>query len=191
MPFRAPGLARSAPHSKRGASRVSVLSLLPLAALAAAACGQITGLSDDYRFDLVDGGGATPSDGAIFDAAADAASVDAAVDARDGGASADAANICTPAETATAAQQLATYRGTRVCKACLAPACCDDVVTCAQSNECSRVLGCKLDCTSRPVADRQQCFDRCSNVGGGVPALYTTGMGACAATSCKQDCAFQ
>lgn len=180
MPFRSLRLAPLA-----ACSTIGIALLAPPALLAA--CGQITGLSDDYQFDLVESG--TAADGAL-DGSTEAAPGDAGPDVRDG-ASPDATNSCTAVETAAATQRLGAYGGTPACKACLAPACCDDVAACADDGECSRVLGCKLDCTARPSPDRQQCFERCNNVGGPVPALYTSGMGACAIAACKQTCAFQ
>ncbi|MDB4935499.1 MAG: hypothetical protein JWP87_2471 [Labilithrix sp.] len=155
----------------------------------AAACGQVTGLSNDYEFDLVEGGGA--DGGAGGDAKLDGPSSDASTTDAPGLDAADAANKCTTAETATALQRLNTLGGTTSCKTCLAPACCKDIDVCFHNPDCSSVLECKLDCTTRTSAERQQCFKSCNSGGGGVPDLYTSGMGACAASACKSECAFQ
>ena len=168
-------------------STASVLVLaLVLATCGLAACGQVTGLSDDYLFDLTEGGAASG------DASADApkgdapTAVDATTDARDA-----AAKACTATETASALEHLAAFGGTTTCKTCLAGKCCTDVVQCAGTNECSRVLSCKLDCTERQGADRASCYKNCNNNNGGPPSLYTNGVGACSMASCASECAFQ
>jgi hypothetical protein len=153
------------------ASAALVVSLLP-----AAGCGQMTGLSDDYLFDLADGAAAD----AASDARADAP--DAAGDAR------DAAPRCSATEISNA-QQAMKSNGSAACKSCLATSCCTDVVTCAASNECGRVLACKLACSQSQGADRTSCSRDCTNSGGGAPALYTSGVGACSAT-CQTACGF-
>ena len=146
---------------------------LPLAAVAAASCGQVTGLSDDYQFDLVDGGAA---DGARDSASADGP-LDSALDARD-------ANACTPQATALAFAKL---NGTPACKTCLAQACCTDIEVCTKVSECKNLLSCKLDCTTQGD-QRAQCQNKCANNGGGAPASYTSGVGACGGAACKQEC---
>jgi hypothetical protein len=166
----------------RHASAVASLTL-PFV-LAAAACGQVTGLSDDYVFDL--DGSVTPG----ADSAVDASTRDAPSDASSSDVT-DAAKTCSPAQIATAVQQMNAYNGATACKACLASACCSDVGTCSRASDCSRALDCKLDCTSRNFADRQQCFKDCSNSGSGVPASFTNGVGACAGSACVRECAFR
>lgn len=160
---------------------VSLASLLGLAA-----CGQITGLSDDYLFDLTEGGAAAGGD-ASGDASKSDAPVtgDAGADARDG-----AAKACTVTETASASAKLAASQGTAPCKTCLAGKCCRDVVECVDTTDCSRVLVCKLDCTVRS-GDRSNCFRNCNNTGGGPPPLFTDGVGACSTASCANECGFQ
>jgi hypothetical protein len=166
----------------RLASLLVPVALVALAALAA--CGQVTGLSNDYEFDLVEGGagdGGSAGDGSKSDAPSDATSGDAA----------DATKTCTTAESATAFMRLNTYSGTTTCKTCLAPSCCTDVDACFHDTDCSRVLGCKLDCTTKNSAERQQCFKGCGTSGSGVPDLFTNGIGACSASACRSQCAFQ
>lgn len=161
------------------------LSALALAtALVVGACGQVTGLSDDYTYDLEGGAtgdgasdGATTADGAATgDGASDAAR--------------DAANRCTTVQTLKATQTLANYNGTMTCNTCLARSCCTDVDTCSVNQECDKALGCKLDCTQGPASDRTQCFKSCP--GSGSPnSLFTTTVGACSASACKQECGLQ
>lgn len=153
---------------------------LPLI-LVALACGQVTGLSSDYQFDLVDGGSKA-------DAAGDArqsdapSSGDAASDAKDASAIA-----CTAQETASALSKL-TSNGTTQCKNCLASACCGEVELCTKTSDCRNVLFCKLDCTDQGD-QRAQCQSRCGNGGAGL-ALYTSGIGACGGRACNADCGF-
>jgi hypothetical protein len=146
--------------------------------LALAGCGQLTGLSDDYVFDL-DGGGKA-------DAVADGGTTDASSDA-----SLDAANRCSAAATASAMAIMASSNGATKCKACLAGACCTQVEECSRASDCNRIFTCKVDCTQRPASERQQCFTGCNTQGNaGPPVLYTNGVGACSTASCKQDCGF-
>jgi hypothetical protein len=167
-----------------------VYLVLPFALAALAACGQVTGLSDDFEFDLVDGGTATV-DGGGADGTADAPRSDGSTTDGSAGDAADASNKCSASDTTAATQRLAEYNGTVVCKACLAPACCTDIDVCFHDENCSRVLGCKLDCTTRSGGERSQCFKNCNTSGGGVPPLYTNGIGACSTSACNAKCAFQ
>lgn len=154
-------------------------------ALVVGACGQVTGLSDDYTYDL---------EGGVR--AADAASEGAATgDGATGGdgardATADATNKCTATQSAKTTLTLENYNGTAVCKACLATSCCMAVDTCALNTECDKVLGCKLDCTQQPTADRTQCFKSCTT-SGNPNSLYATTVGTCSASGCKPECGLQ
>ena len=150
------------------------------------ACGQVTGLSDDYLFDLTDGG--ATKDGAADTATADgSSSTDAAADVQ-----VDAANKCTVAQANNAAQKLDKYNGSMACKTCLAGSCCTDVEACSVANtDCNHVLSCKLDCTDRTGTERTSCFASCNNSGAAVPAIYTQGVGMCGAGPCATACGFQ
>lgn len=165
---------------------IASIGALPVL-LFATACGQITGLSDDYQFDL-DGssGGTRQGDGG--DASADGASADASGDAPVD--SADGAAKCTAAQRESANQRLSAFGGITACKVCLAGSCCTQVDTCSRATDCARVLGCELECTAKLTVERQQCLKSCQNAGGGVPPLFANGVGACATTSCTQDCGF-
>lgn len=166
--------------------RLTRLAPLALAtALVVGACGQVTGLSDDYTYDLEGGAtadgaseGATTGDGAATgDGASDAA--------------ADATNKCTTAQTVNATKKLQNYNGTVLCKTCLASGCCNDVDTCSNNSDCSRVLSCKLDCTEKQLSERTQCFKACATSGGGASSVYQTTVGVCGPTVCKQECGLQ
>lgn len=150
---------------------------LPLA-FAVLACGQVTGLSDDYQFDLVDGG-PSKADGAGDATKVDSPVGDSALDVRP-------ANACTPQATAAALAKMS--GGTADCKVCLASLCCADVETCASAAECQKVFSCKLDCTDQGD-QRAQCLSRCSNGGPGAQA-YASGVGQCGGHSCKTECGF-
>jgi hypothetical protein len=153
--------------------------------LAMAACGQVTGLSNDYQFDLVDDGGSSATGDASGDATASDASssTDARVDA------ADAAPKCSTAQTTLANTRLSQFSGTPACKSCLATSCCTDIEPCTSASECKRVLSCRLDCTTKAADQRPDCYSNCSN-GNAPPALYTQGVGACSTASCKTQCGF-
>lgn len=153
-------------------------------AVALVACGQVTGLSDDYEFDLVDGGSSATPDGGADATKADG-SADGATDA-----AADASKQCTPAQALKTAQKLSSINGSQACKTCLATGCCMDVDTCTNNTDCSHVLDCKLDCTTKQGNQRFECFKGCT-VSGTTPPLYTNGVGACATASCKQECGLQ
>jgi hypothetical protein len=146
----------------------------------AVACGQVTGLSDDYVYDLAAEGGATADAG-------DASKADAGTDAT---AVPDATTKCSPSQTLKAAQKLSGDNGAQICKTCLATACCTEVDTCTNNGDCNQVLTCKLDCTTKQASQRSECFRGCT-VNGGTPTLFTNSVGSCSTASCKQECSFQ
>ena len=152
------------------------------------ACGQVTGLSNDYLFDLQEDGAAGDASG--DSTAADGAKSDAPIDARADAAMADAAK-CSVAQAGNTELRLTQLNGLMACKDCLANDCCTEVDSCLNVNDCKRALTCRLDCTTMTGVDRHDCFNTCnSNSGGNVtPASYTSGVGACV-TSCSTTCAF-
>jgi hypothetical protein len=141
------------------------------------ACAQVTGLSDDYTFNLVtDAGGGTDGGDAGKDGATD------------GGGTEGGAGQCTSAQVGAANTILATLNGTADCKSCLATQCCTDVTTCSSQQDCKSELSCDLDCTTKEANSKQQCFRGCQE--NGVPQSYTNGVGKCANQQCKQVCGF-
>ncbi len=154
-------------------------------ALSLAACGQVTGLSNDYVFDLQqDGGGIAPDakgDGAsgITDAPVDVVA-DVATEA------AAEAGKCSASDKTMAEEHLSQDTGSMPCKDCLATECCTEVDTCSGTGDCRKALACRLDCTTKAGLDRHTCLQICnSNTGGNTtPTSYTNGVGACAASSC-------
>jgi hypothetical protein len=179
-------------------ARAAALALCTLGALVTStgACGQVTGLSNDYLFDLQpDGGAALDASG---EASADGgpktdAPTDAPTDVRvDTGV--DAAT-CSLAQAQSTDMRLSQINGADECKQCLANDCCNAVDSCLNVSECRRALSCRLDCTTLTGTDRHSCFNTCnSNTGGNTtPASYTSGVGACAASACAAPtaCAFQ
>lgn len=153
---------------------IRIVSLGLTCVVAVAACGQITGLSNDYAFDLDAG----KSD------AADAHAADA-LDAADGGP--ETGSKCSAAQTTLASTRLSQLGGTQACRSCLASACCTDVEPCTSASDCRRHLSCYLDCTPKVADQRPDCFSNCS---GNTPALYTNGIGACSVASCEAQCGF-
>lgn len=154
------------------------------------ACGQVTGLSNDYVYDLQEDGGAAAGDASGDAATADAPKSDAPTDAPTD--TADAAK-CSLAQANSTQQRLNQTNGSNACKLCLATACCTDVDSCLNANECKRALSCRLDCTTMTGVDRQDCFTTCNSNSGGntTPPAYTNGVGACSAAACSTPCAFQ
>lgn len=164
---------------------LSVPLLLGGLVLTASACGQVTGLSNDYLFDLTeDGGGGLDANGdgaPSADAKGDAIAADAA----------DAAPKCSTTQVAAATVRMSQMNGLMACKQCLANSCCTDVDTCANASDCKRALSCRLDCTTRTGTDRHDCFNNCSSGGGNpTPATFTSGVAACSKSSCDSVCAF-
>jgi hypothetical protein len=156
------------------------LALGVSAALVAGGCGQLTGLSNDYTYDLAEGGDASKGDGAV-DGAADAAD---AADASDAGK-------CSTSAANTTEAKLAQAVGSATCKSCLAYSCCTTVDTCVNTQSCKQHLFCVLDCTSIQAAnDRASCLSNNCNNGGGATALFTNGVGQCAGVACKAECGF-
>jgi hypothetical protein len=140
-------------------------------------CGQLTGLSDDYTFDLtpaVEGG----SD----------ARTDSPVDASPDGDGSDGAAACSTAQVTVAAGRLSSFSGTPTCKACIAESCCNDVSACLGASDCKRYFTCQLACTTQAAGERAKCFNNCG--GGAPPALYTSGIGTCTTTGCPTACGF-
>ena len=157
-------------------------------AVATGACGQVTGLSNDYLFDVqedggtaLDGGGdATTEGGSRTDAPTDAP-VDTGADAA----------TCSFAQAQSTQLRMTQLSGASGCKQCLANDCCTDVDSCLNTSECKRALSCRLDCTTMTGADRHSCFQACSSNSGGntTPASYTSGVGACATSACAASTA--
>jgi len=165
---------------------------VPLAMVALGACGQVTGLSDDFVYDLQEDGGSAAIDAKADTAATgDGAKTDAAMDGPV--VTADAAT-CSPAQAGSTELRLTQFNGSMGCKSCLSDDCCMDVDNCLNTSDCRKALQCRLDCTTLTGTDRHTCFQVCnSNTGGNVtPASYTNGVGACAASKCMPitACAF-
>ena len=165
-----------------------VLALPFVLVVGTRACGQVTGLSNDYLFDLQEDGGAA-GDASGDAAATDGSKSDAPTDAAND--SADAAK-CSSGQAGSIELRLTQINGATPCKQCLANDCCTDVDSCLDAQDCRRALSCRLDCTDKTGTDRHDCFSACTNGGGNTtPASYTNGVGACSAASCSSTCAFQ
>jgi hypothetical protein len=167
---------------------VTVALVVPLVlVLTTGACGQVTGLSNDYLFDLQEDGGRIDANGDAA-ASADAPKGDAIADAL-----ADrAAPKCSVAQAASAMLRMSQYGGEVACKNCLADNCCTEVETCSSKPECDRAFSCRLDCTPLTGTDRHDCFNQCMNGGSNAtPASWTSGVAACSKSSCDSICAFQ
>lgn len=155
---------------------------VPFAAALVAACGTITGLSDDFTFDGGEGGASAG------DAGGDG-SADAGADTgggRDGSADAKAdAGKCNASQ---AGQALLAMQGTGTepCRTCLAQSCCTDVTSC--HNDCGSRLQCDLDCTTKG-GGRTNCMDSCAN--DKPSTTFESGLLGCATASCGDVCGFQ
>lgn len=140
-----------------------------LSLLVVGACAQVTGLSDDYRYDLVEAG----SDAAVTDGASRGeAGTDAGAD------TGSAADRCTAQERAQAQNAIVQANGdnlTATCRTCLATSCCDEIAACAGDPSCEQSMECVFGCMKS--GNRSQCLGNCSNV-------FATQVGACVQRSC-------
>jgi hypothetical protein len=162
--------------------------LLLFVTATASACGQVTGLSNDYLFDLAEAGGGLDANGGDGASSADAPKGDAVSDA----AADSTSPKCSATQVAGATARISQMNGLMACKQCLADSCCTDIEMCTNTNECKRALSCRLDCTTLTGTDRHDCFNTCNSNSGGnsTPALFTSGVGACNKSSCDATCAF-
>lgn len=177
-------------------SAIGALGAFCALVVGAGACGQVTGLSNDYLFDLQeDGGTARDASGGDATTVEGGSKTDAPADApTDTGAGADAAT-CSAAQAQSTQLRMTQLNGSTGCKQCLASDCCTTVDSCLNVSECKRALSCRLDCTTMSGIDRHTCFNACNSNSGGntTPESYTSGVGACAASACAATtaCAFQ
>lgn len=147
---------------------VGLLSFV-LAAVTASGCGQVTGLSDDYTFDLAD--------------AAASSSVDAGDAGRDASAASDAgAGVDAGACQSSAATTLNNQGGTLQCRTCLANGCCNQVEACWSDSTCRNTLRCVLACSAENA--RAQCIAKCD----GVNAQTFSAMSRCEQQACNGIC---
>ncbi|WP_146654349.1 hypothetical protein [Labilithrix luteola] len=162
--------------------RFACTSLLGVGVVGTSACGQVTGLSDDYTFDLDGGDGQGTTIGADGgDGGSDASS-------RDSGPLADASSKC-QGPTGTNAYN-ALSGGAPACQACLAAQCCSEVLSCyaGGGSDCRSRFQCLLQCTDKPTAsERTACFNGCNPLRNDS---VSRAMSSCADQSCRQDCAF-
>lgn len=162
---------------REGSEKMRPAAWLAFALVAAIpiACAQVTGLSNDYKYDLVsDGGG----DGAGGEGGAG-----------DGGGNDGGGGTCGVVEVGNADADLATINGNENCKTCLATSCCSDVTDCfgPSVQGCKDSLSCELDCTTKEGSSRVSCFRGCQqNSAASFEPLKT-----CADRACRQQCGFQ
>ena len=139
-----------------------------LVMLLASACGQITGLSDDYHYDLDTAGGGQADASAAGDGAADAAP--------------DAGERCTASEGARADRAISEAAGEEVpqqCRTCMASSCCDAISRCAQNADCAQSMKCIFNCqrTGGGGGGKNQCLNGCK-------PTFTMVVGACVQDYC-------
>jgi hypothetical protein len=141
------------------------------------ACGQVTGLSDDYRFDQLADGGSLP-DGESGDGQADGPKGDAPGTSPTDGAP-DARESCTNPQQAVAQEQLTSAGGELLlaCRNCLAANCCKSINVCASGNECDNSMKCVFNCQGHQGSAKLQCLNQCS-------AAFENVVGACIASAC-------
>lgn len=170
-------MGASEPRARRSMSRGGLAQLTIAPALALAACAGITGLSDDYRFEVPDGGAAV-DDGGSSDAGP----------TEDGPASSDASGGQCSKEARDEAQATLADAGEPLppsCRDCLADACCVELAACASSPSCAASLRCVLDCQDWPGGGKRQCLDGCGS------ELFTS-LGPCLDERCPApNCALR
>lgn len=134
------------------ARRLAFSFVCGLGLIGVGACGTLTGLSDDYTFDLavqpgVEGGsadGSTASDGS--------SPPDASFDA----------GMCTATQAESTNNYLSGASGSSDCKSCLQTSCCVPVAQCVTgSGNCKNRLDCNLKCTEQGGNARQTCLNQC------------------------------
>lgn len=152
---------------------------LVLSTVLVSACGQVTGLSDDYTYDLGAPDGATSEGGAVDAPIGDGSSGDV-MTTSDGG---DSGLRCTDAQRSAALSSMAQMKND-TCKACLATRCCTAVQACTtQSSGCRMTLACHLDCGEK--GNPQQCFNtQCMN---GNEVTFQA-VRSCATSFCNKEC---
>ncbi|MDF2694214.1 MAG: hypothetical protein K0S65_2597 [Labilithrix sp.] len=152
--------------SQRTSARL--VSILACALPCLASCAQVTGLSDDYRYDLTD----QPStDGGIGN------------DAGDGGGA--TAGSCSPGDRMQAAASINSANGSTLparCASCLAGDCCGDINVCAADDTCNRSMQCVFNCQRQ--GNKQECVARCDGT-------FLRTAGSCVQTSCMTLCQLQ
>lgn len=129
-----------------------------------AACGTVTGLSDDYVYDLdAAPTGEVGGDGSTTDAAADAAA-----DATQDTGAPDAAGRCGPGQQTQAMTELNSRSGSKLppqCETCLASTCCAQIHACVSvGTNCGATMDCVFQCQDQPVgAARSNCVAGCKS----------------------------
>ena len=145
------------------------------------ACGQVTGLSDDYRFDQLEGGSIT--DGQSADGKTDGT---VGADGSSGGprdATADAKESCNTTQTVTAQEDLTNANAEIVsaCRNCLAGNCCLTVHHCATSNDCDNSMKCVFGCQGKQGNAKTVCLAQCGDV-------FQRTIEACLDSACSTNC---
>lgn len=162
----------------RRAIRSPFVALFVLAT-AGSSCAQVSGLADDYRYDLV---AAAPT----LDATADAGEGDATVRA-DSSAS-DARSTCGATERARAATQITSAGGDSLsgqCRQCLASNCCAQIGACANNADCEASMKCVFGCQNQNGGGnaKTQCLANCRT--GFFPTVGACIQATCASPICQ------
>jgi hypothetical protein len=153
-----------------------ILGSTLLVVLAPCSCGQLTGLADDYRYDL-DAGGAPET------SAADPSTADASDDAPHDASADSHAPACTAVQTEAAQTALTTNDGSNVpsaCRTCMADSCCTEIQTCAKNANCAASMKCIFDCQQKG-GGKAQCLNNCAKA-------FATVVGTCVQNDCNADC---
>jgi hypothetical protein len=157
-------------------ARRSTLVVTLTASIVLVSCGALTGLSDDFRYDL-DGGSSgssgTASDGQAGDGAA-------AADGGDDGA-ASVRQQCNTAEKQQASTEMAAVDplSAGTCRNCLASNCCLDIDRCAKDTKCADSMKCVFQCIrdNGGGGAKQVCVNNCD------PTFMAT-LGSCLRDAC-------
>lgn len=122
-------------------------------------CAQVTGLSDEYRYDLGDAASGT-----------DASEVDAGANAGD---------RCDSTDRTRTQSMITEAGGERIasrCRSCMAANCCDEIQKCAQTDECTQSMKCVFGC-QQSGGGKNQCIKSCNS-------SFDRLVGACLQTHC-------
>jgi hypothetical protein len=156
-------------------------------ALLVSACGMVTGLSDDYRYDLdassslPSGDGGTSGDGGKLPDGGNGGGP------RDGSGP-DGSSQCGVTDRTTAQTDLTVSGGDQIptlCKNCLTGSCCIQIEGCFQNLECKTAMECVFGCQKdNGGGNKAQCLANCHNLQTFNDTVATCARNACAAPTC-------
>jgi hypothetical protein len=159
--------------------RIAFFSICGVSSFVLAACGMVTGLSDDYKYNLDAASSSTADGGGTDGSSVTDAAPDTGVDA----------GRCTAQQISSAETGLNSHGGDKLssaCESCLVATCCTQIAACLQSSPCTSVLECVMQCQDNSsVQGRQVCVDQCKS--GNTSGTELVGILNNCAPTCTQQ----